>query len=150
MIPRPRSAALSRHLPARALLLGVVLAVIVLTAACQRGGGSPTKPPSTSGGARAASQRASAPGDSKRGTGGGAGATGQSSTGAYTVAFARCMRQHGVPAFPNPTGNGQLGPTSGIDPTSTAFQTALNGACKALAPPNWLDDGPGSVPGGGA
>ena len=53
------------------------------------------------------------------------------------VAFAQCMRSHGEPAFPDPT----RGPSStlafkitGIDITSTKYQSA-NNACKKLLPP---------------
>ncbi len=41
------------------------------------------------------------------------------------LAFARCMRAHGVPNFPDPSSSGaQAGPPAGIDPQSPAFQTA--------------------------
>jgi hypothetical protein len=51
--------------------------------------------------------------------------SGTRSTSGVTVAFAECMRSHGVPNFPNPTGNEPvLGPGSGIDPTSPQFQKA--------------------------
>jgi hypothetical protein len=72
--------------------------------------------------------------------------------GSFTADFAKCMRGHGVPAFPDPNGQaGQLGPSSGIDPNSAAFQSAVNGPCKSLAPPAWLSSasGPDSVPAGG-
>lgn len=70
-------------------------------------------------------------------------------TGSFTAAFARCMRAHGVPNFPDPTGEpGQLGPDSGIDLTAPRFVAALTGPCRALAPPAWVDAGPGSLPGG--
>jgi hypothetical protein len=61
-----------------------------------------------------------------------------------TVAFAECMRSHGVPNFPNPNPNGNgsvFGPGSGIDPTSPQFQHGLE-ACKSLAPPAWVSSGP--------
>jgi hypothetical protein len=76
--------------------------------------------------------------------------TGTRSTSGVTVAFAECMRSHGVPNFPNPHGNGPLfGPGSGIDPTALQFQHALQ-ACKSLAPPAWVSSGPSSgVPGAG-
>jgi hypothetical protein len=75
--------------------------------------------------------------------------------GSFTVDFAKCMRAHGVPDFPDPNGrSGQLGPNSGIDPASREFQSALNGPCKSLAPPAWVDSGsgsgPDSVPGAGS
>jgi hypothetical protein len=72
--------------------------------------------------------------------------------GSFTAEFAKCMRDHGVPNFPDPNGQaGQLGPNSGIDPASAPFQAAINGPCKSLAPGAWLssDSGPDSMPGGG-
>jgi hypothetical protein len=71
---------------------------------------------------------------------------GNSSTGNYTLAFAKCMRAHGVPNFPNPTKNGgELGPNSGINPASRAFQAAVNGPCKKLAPLGWGSSRSGPV-----
>lgn len=42
------------------------------------------------------------------------------------LAFARCMRAHGVPNFPDPTSSSgaQAGAPDGIDPQSPAFQSA--------------------------
>jgi hypothetical protein len=42
------------------------------------------------------------------------------------LAFARCMRAHGMPNFPDPTSSSgaQAGPPSGIDPQSPAFRAA--------------------------
>ncbi len=41
------------------------------------------------------------------------------------LAFARCMRAHGVPNFPDPSSSGgQDGLAAGIDPQSPAFQSA--------------------------
>ncbi len=75
--------------------------------------------------------------------------SGPRSTGSFTLAFAKCMRAHGVPGFPDPNGQaGQLGPDSGIDPGSPTFQSALNGPCRSLAPSAWLSSGSGSVGGG--
>jgi hypothetical protein len=72
--------------------------------------------------------------------GGTGGETGQRSTGtSFSLAFARCMRAHGVPKFPDP--GGQLRPGSGADPASAAFQAALNGPCRSLAPPAWVSSG---------
>jgi hypothetical protein len=54
--------------------------------------------------------------------------------------FSECMRSHGVPSFPDPSGRGiHIGPASGIDPASPAFRTAQS-ACRRLLP--------GSGPGG--
>jgi hypothetical protein len=68
--------------------------------------------------------------------------------GEFTREFAECMRANGVSNFPDPTGEpGQLGPDSGIDPGSSAYLSAINGPCRPLAPPAWIDDGSGSVHG---
>ena len=42
------------------------------------------------------------------------------------LAFARCMRAHGVPNFPDPSSSagGPSGPPAGIDPQSPAFRSA--------------------------
>jgi hypothetical protein len=56
---------------------------------------------------------------------------------ADAVAYSRCIRSHGVPNFPDPvqTPSGGYGyRTKGIDPSSAAFQGALQ-ACKALPSP---------------
>ena len=71
---------------------------------------------------------------------------GNRSTGNYSVAFARCMRAHGVRNFPNPIASGgELGPGSGINPASRAFQSALNGPCRRLATAGWTASGSGPV-----
>jgi hypothetical protein len=71
---------------------------------------------------------------------------GNRSTGNYSLAFVRCMRAHGVRNFPNPTtSGGELGPGSGINPESRAFQSALNGPCRRLAPAGWTASGSGPV-----
>jgi hypothetical protein len=57
------------------------------------------------------------------------------------LAYSQCMRQHGVPKFPDPVSNGnggggfqiQAGPGTGIDPNSATFQTAQE-ACQSLMP----------------
>ena len=43
-----------------------------------------------------------------------------------TLAFARCMRKHGVPDFPDPTFSGgqKAGLPAGVDPQSPAFRSA--------------------------
>lgn len=69
----------------------------------------------------------------------GSGSGGNESTGGYSVAFAKCMRAHGLPKFPD--SNGSAVP-SGVDPTSAAYQAALNGPCKSLAPAGWVSSGP--------
>jgi hypothetical protein len=61
------------------------------------------------------------------------------------LAFARCMRSHGVPNFPDPKASGNsiqiLGPSSGISLQSPAVQSAQT-SCKHLLP----GGGPGSGP----
>jgi hypothetical protein len=61
------------------------------------------------------------------------------------LAFANCMRSHGVPNFPDPNGSGPsvqlLGSSSGINPQSPAFQSAQT-FCQRLLP----GGGPGSGP----
>lgn len=84
-------------------------------------------------------------------TGNRTGSQGQSTSGSFTLAFARCMRANGVPAFPDPNGQGgQLGPGSGIDPSSPQFQAAINGPCLSLAPPGWVGSGKVMAPGSGS
>lgn len=143
-----------RPAPLAALLVGAAL----VCAACSSSGaaGSDAVPATPSG--AASNQSATGGGQASNGDGatsikgtppanGGNGQGG--SVGTFTLAFAKCMRAHGVANFPDPNGSaGQLGPNSGIDPTSAKFQAALNGPCKSLAPAPWLDSGPGSVPGG--
>jgi hypothetical protein len=63
-------------------------------------------------------------------------------TVSFSLDFARCMRAHGVPTFPDPDGNtGRLGPDSGVDPASAAFRAAVDGPCRPLAPPAWVSSG---------
>jgi hypothetical protein len=55
---------------------------------------------------------------------------------ATALKFSQCMRSHGVPNFPDPHFSGghltmQLSPSSGIDPSSPAFQSAQQ-ACQPL------------------
>ena len=49
--------------------------------------------------------------------------------------LADCMRSHGVPNFPDPgsSGNISIGPNSGVNPKSPAFQSAQQ-ACKRYLP----------------
>ncbi|HEX4725606.1 MAG TPA: hypothetical protein VH333_24050 [Pseudonocardiaceae bacterium] len=54
------------------------------------------------------------------------------------LAFAACMRSHGLKNFPDPTKSGnnvgiQLGKDSGLDPSSAVFQAAQR-ACQSLMP----------------
>ena len=72
---------------------------------------------------------------------GGPGSSGQAPL-AEAEAYSRCMRNHGVPNFPDPvlTPSGGYGyRTTGIDPHAATFQGALQ-ACKALPSP-WQPTG---------
>jgi hypothetical protein len=51
---------------------------------------------------------------------------------ASALAYARCMRAHGMPDWPDPDANGNFKPSS-LDPNSAAYKAA-NNACKSLLP----------------
>jgi hypothetical protein len=51
---------------------------------------------------------------------------------ASALAFARCMRSHGMPDWPDPDANGNFKPSS-LDPNSAVYKAA-NNACKSLLP----------------
>ena len=53
----------------------------------------------------------------------------------FPLQFARCMRSHGVPSFPDPSSRGgiDIAPGSGINPQSPAFQSA-KAACRRYLP----------------
>ncbi len=108
----------------------VLMTVALLFAAC---GGSASSP----GVARLSSGTSSS---SDASSGGGSPATEAGApTGQQLVAFAQCMRSHGVPAFPEPSGGrllipvGAGGRRGGIDPASAGFQAARK-ACRKLLP----------------
>jgi hypothetical protein len=68
--------------------------------------------------------------------------TGGGQASRYSVAFAECMRAHGVPRFPDPNESpGPLGSDTGVDPSSPAYQAALHGPCESLAPAGWTSSG---------
>jgi len=58
--------------------------------------------------------------------------TGQES---QAVAFTECLRSHGLPTFPDPTGAATIRIPNTIDPDSPAFKDAA-GACKRYWPTN--------------
>jgi hypothetical protein len=115
--PRPGRRA---TLPA---LLAILAAVAVLLAAC--GGDDDSGSGSTT--TTAAAGSSSGEGPSDNGTG--------------AVAFAKCMRDHGVTDFPDPSGQGQFTMGGGIQ-SNPNFQTAVQ-ACQHLLP-NGLNNGGGS------
>jgi hypothetical protein len=51
------------------------------------------------------------------------------------LTYARCMRSHGVPRFPDPKPGGglQIGPKVGVDPSTPRFQAA-QAACRKVVP----------------
>jgi hypothetical protein len=66
----------------------------------------------------------------------GGGPPAESRAGAQSkiVAYARCMRSHGVAHFPEPVeGSIRIAPSTRIDPGSAQFQAA-DGACRSLLP----------------
>lgn len=52
---------------------------------------------------------------------------------AQGLKFARCMRTHGVPAYPDPNTSGVVHLSGGIDPNSSQFLSSQT-ACRALSP----------------
>jgi hypothetical protein len=84
-------------------------------------------------------------GSSRPNTGGATSAQGDSAANqAKGLAFSRCMRSHGVPSFPDPTGGGggfriqvQSGPSGtsvdGVAVNGTTFQSAMQ-ACRSYLP----------------
>lgn len=61
---------------------------------------------------------------------------------AKEVRWARCLRSHGVPDFPDPNSSGAID-SAKFDPTSPAFQRA-SAACKSLEPSGPVAAAPGA------
>lgn len=114
-----RPARLSRWPALLAPMIGTLAAGTVLVAGCAQG--------------------SSGPGVASVGSAAASSTSGTSSTSnrASALAYAQCMRSHGVPRFPDPDSNGHLGaaggPGSGVDPQSTQYQAATQ-ACRSLMP----------------
>ena len=141
-MPASRAAHLRRGGPVmRGGLAAIAMITLALAAGCASGSAAPPASASSSSGTAGsgnitANNASGVQGDIQ----------GDSTAGSFTLAFAKCMRAHGVPNFPDPNGQGgQLGPGGGIDPTSAAFQAALNGPCLSLAPAGWVNSGSGPV-----
>lgn len=112
------------------LVLG---AVALLAAGC--GGGDPSAAVANLGSSATTTTSDSGPSGSvgtSSGSGGGTSLTMKTQNGAK---FAACMRSHGVPNFPDPSGDGSItfGSGSGIDPSSPKFQKASD-TCRKLLP----------------
>jgi hypothetical protein len=113
------------------LSVAMLASAALLVAGCDGGSSSPG----------VAHLSSSAPGGSSANAGGGS-STPESSAGTQQkmVAYAQCMRTHGVPEFPEPT-EGRLlihtgnhnGHVTGVDPRSSRFQAAQK-ACGKLLP----------------
>jgi hypothetical protein len=131
--PRP-----SRARTRRAVIAGAGQLCLIL-AACACGASSP--------GASQAAVAGGAPDTgtgavTRQGSGAGSGSGTRETTGGYTVAFAECMRAHGVPKFPNPVANvSPLSLDGVVNRASQAYQSALNGPCRSLAPLGWVSSG---------
>jgi hypothetical protein len=52
-------------------------------------------------------------------------------SGSGVLAYAKCMRSHGITDFPDPNAQGGFSATNGLDPSSPQY-TAANSACKSL------------------
>ena len=71
---------------------------------------------------------------------------------ATQLRFAVCMREHGVPSFPDPTSTGEIGNNgaiSGVNQNSPAFQTAEKTCSQFLSLPPLPGGGPSRASGGG-
>lgn len=67
------------------------------------------------------------------------------------LAYAQCMRSHGVPKFPDPKAGGALviGTKNGVDPNSPQFKTA-QAACQKLLPGSPVAPPPSAPPSSGS
>jgi hypothetical protein len=125
--------------PRRINLSAVVLASVALSVGgCGKGSANPSVARLSSGTSNAASSSSTTS----------TGTTGQDpgSPEAAALAFAGCMRAHGLPDFPDPkAGGGLLFHTStGTDPSSSAFKAAQE-KCKRFLPPGPGSGGPPSA-----
>ena len=72
-------------------------------------------------------------------------AKGSSNDNGSPLAYAQCMRAHGIPDFPDPNSQGGFalpgGPNSDLSPNSSTFQQA-NEDCQRFTPTSGLGHGP--------
>jgi len=113
-----------RNLRVTGLFAASLVGLVAVLAAC---GGSSSSDPGGSGSAPASSPA------------GAAGSPSSSQSGA--VAFAQCVRSHGVPDFPDPQNGHFL--ISGSDQSNPNFQSAVQ-ACQNLLPGGSATNGGGS------
>jgi len=99
------------------MVAGVLAAMALLTAGCGGDDGTARAIPSARGG-------------------GGASAAPAATSEPDPLAYSQCMREHGVPNFPDPV-DGRLsidGRKLGVDPEGSVFRAA-DAACQSLMPP---------------
>ena len=133
--------------PRARLLAAAALVSGVLVAGCGGSSGSPSVAnvaSSTTSTSTAASAGAPTSSSSSNATGGGAsnpGSTAQSNDPSG-LAYAKCMRAHGVPNFPDPLPGGgfQFKKDAGVDPSSPVFE-ATQAKCQKLMPMGGLTPG---------
>ena len=118
-------------------LLVIVAGIALLTAACSGASAGPAGSATSATSAGSASASTSATSTAAASSTSSAVAVG-SSTYQRAVAYAQCMRQHGVPDFPDPLTNGGfvLGPnvTGGTHGQVSPQYQAAEGACASLNP----------------
>ena len=134
--------------PTRARLLAAAALVSgILVTGCGGSSGSPpvaavsstttSTPTAASTGATTTSRASTATSSrSRTTTGGGATSSGSTAPGAFRsgeLAFSKCMRASGVPAYPDPDPGGGISLPNGIHPSSPAFQAAQK-QCQKLVP----------------
>jgi hypothetical protein len=121
---------------------GALVAVAITLAACGGGppgssvaslGGSSTIA-SSNGGGDAGGAAGNSPGGGVTSSGGTQNRTTVLVGGKNSLPYAQCMQTHGVPDFPDPSASGEIdiSSSSGIDPSSPAFQGASNDCRKYL------------------
>jgi hypothetical protein len=106
-------------------LLATVVGIALLTAACNGGSANSPGP-----GASSSSSASSGPGTSAT--------AGRSTAYNQAIAYAQCMRAHGIPNFPDPLPNGGFGLSPAVTggtngQVSPQYQTAEK-ACSSLDP----------------
>jgi hypothetical protein len=114
-----------RPLAALAMLAVIVAGCSSAPGGTDSSGGKSTAPAGTGSSSGSGSRSGSA------GTGGNKNATGRDKA----VKFAACMRENGVPDFPDPNASGDF--VYGVSVSPAVWQKAL-GACKDLQPPGSL------------
>jgi hypothetical protein len=97
-----------RKRPRRSCVLAITAGIALVTAAC--GSGAPSSSPSA-----------------------GSSQAGGSTNYQKDLAYAQCMRSHGVPGFPDPTSNGNFVNTGQFNSDSSQFHSA-QATCRHLLP----------------